>query len=64
MTSVRDAAAAPQWSPARGNVTLPPAATYYTVSDRRFFVGTVLLLNALRVSGNSGGRSTPAMPTP
>jgi hypothetical protein len=54
MTSVRDAAAAPQWSPARGDVTLPPAATYYTVSDRRFFVGTVLLLNSLRVSGNSG----------
>jgi lipopolysaccharide biosynthesis glycosyltransferase len=28
--------------------------TYYTVSDHRFFLGTVALLNSLRVTGNAG----------
>jgi hypothetical protein len=28
--------------------------TYYTVSDRRFFLGTVALLNSLRLTGNAG----------
>jgi hypothetical protein len=29
-------------------------ATYYTVSDANFFLGTVMLLNSLRVTGNKG----------
>jgi hypothetical protein len=28
--------------------------TYYTVSDEEFFLGTVMLLNSLRVTGNTG----------
>jgi hypothetical protein len=31
-----------------------PTVTYYTVSDHRFFLGTVALLNSLHVTGNSG----------
>jgi hypothetical protein len=31
-----------------------PAATYYTVSTHRFFLGTVALLNSLRLTGNTG----------
>jgi hypothetical protein len=31
-----------------------PAATYCTVSTHRFFLGTVALLNSLRVTGNTG----------
>jgi hypothetical protein len=31
-----------------------PATTYYTVSDERYFVGTVGLLNSLRLTGNDG----------
>jgi hypothetical protein len=31
-----------------------PAATYYTVSTHRFFLGTVALLNSLRLTGNAG----------
>ena len=30
------------------------AVTYYTVSDHRFFLGTVALLNSLRLTGNEG----------
>jgi hypothetical protein len=30
------------------------SATYYTVSDHRFFLGTLALLNSLRVTGNVG----------
>jgi hypothetical protein len=29
-------------------------ATYYTISDREFFLGTVMLLNSLRLTGNEG----------
>jgi hypothetical protein len=28
--------------------------TYYTVSDHRFFLGTVALLNSLRLTNNGG----------
>jgi hypothetical protein len=31
-----------------------PAVTYYTVSDNRFFLGTVALLNSLRLTGHAG----------
>jgi hypothetical protein len=31
-----------------------PAVTYYTVSTHRFFLGTVALLNSLRLTGNAG----------
>ena len=31
-----------------------PAVTYYTVSDHRFFLGTVALLNSLRLTNNGG----------
>jgi hypothetical protein len=31
-----------------------PAATFYTVSTHRFFLGTVALLNSLRLTGNTG----------
>lgn len=31
-----------------------PAVTYFTVSTHRFFLGTVALLNSLRVTGNTG----------
>jgi hypothetical protein len=31
-----------------------PAVTYYTVSDHRFFPGTVALLNSLHLTGNTG----------
>ncbi len=30
------------------------AVTYYTVSDHRFFLGTVAMLNSLRITGNEG----------
>jgi hypothetical protein len=30
-------------------------ATYYTISDADFFLGTVMLLNSLRLTGNQGG---------
>jgi hypothetical protein len=37
------------------SVPLPsPAVTYYTVSDHRFFLGTVALLNSLRLTNNGG----------
>jgi hypothetical protein len=55
MTNMRHAAAAPRRSLSQSDAASRSSATYYTVSDRRFFVGTVLLLNSLRVSGNSGG---------
>lgn len=29
-------------------------ATYYTISDAEFFLGTVMLLNSLRLTGNAG----------
>jgi hypothetical protein len=32
----------------------PPAVTYYTVSNHRFFLGTVALLNSLHLTGNEG----------
>lgn len=31
-----------------------PAVTYFTVSTHRFFLGTVALLNSLRLTGNVG----------
>jgi len=31
-----------------------PAVTYYTVSDNLFFLGTVALLNSLRLTGHAG----------
>jgi hypothetical protein len=37
------------------SVPLPsPAVTHYTVSDHRFFLGTVALRNSLRLIGNGG----------
>jgi hypothetical protein len=36
------------------NVDVESQATYFTVSDRSFFPGTVALLNSLRLSGNRG----------
>jgi len=33
---------------------MKPRATFYTVSDERFFVGTVALLNSLRLTANEG----------
>jgi hypothetical protein len=32
----------------------PPAVTYYTVANHRFFLGTVALLNSLHLTGNAG----------
>src|SRR5213075_1338099 len=29
-------------------------ATYYTISEAEFFLGTVMLLNSLRITGNEG----------
>jgi len=47
--------------PIRSNTASASAAsragagvTYYTVSDAEFFLGTVMLLNSLRVTGNEG----------
>jgi hypothetical protein len=38
----------------RTDSTPPAAVTYYTVSDHRFFLGTVALLNSLSLTGNVG----------
>jgi hypothetical protein len=37
-----------------GNDSSNTDVTYYTVSDHRFFLGTVALLNSLRLTGNAG----------
>jgi len=37
-----------------GSVTPESQATYFTISDRGFFPGTVALLNSLRLTGNRG----------
>src|SRR3954470_23830992 len=31
-----------------------PQPTYYTVSDRNYFLGTVVLINSLALNGNGG----------
>jgi thioredoxin 1 len=30
------------------------SVTYYTISESEFFLGTVMLLNSLRIAGNEG----------
>ena len=50
------------WSLTSVDDTSNADVTYYTVSDDRFFLGTVSLLNSLYLTGNRGKlvSSTPA----
>jgi hypothetical protein len=38
----------------RTDATLPAEVTHYTVSDHRYFLGTVALLNSLSLTGTVG----------